>query len=451
MGMPIRSRKIAVTLLVTIFGAACGVYHDDPIPSPVAGVSGASTAKALSPKSDSNGIITASLPLATEPLRLTASTGSASKGAEVEFSSNGFVKAIDVTMESLGDLPVKELAVEAGTESVVTSVGSGIYLGASQAIDAVVPFTVRLPLPTAPAVDPSTLSVLAVVTSQVSGDTSVMLLAPKDFKIDGGRVVFQSTAFGLYSLVTAKPAVTVRIKKKSSRSPEKYRLSKSGPMVRLSDLPKKVTATTTATATSTDRDAARLAIAALPQSVDTTLNVNVAGKSIANYKYALLSENLDCSSATYSSLIPVATNIKDSLGTNGIKTLCVKGQTTSAKETDVETYTWKKVSATASLAADGASSFTLTNGGSATVTLKLASGSEVTNLTIGDFALGFGYLGGSFPGTGGTCRAASMSRSCTIVLTFSGASGKYSNVAHLSYFDGTVNQYLPLTLTATVP
>jgi hypothetical protein len=76
--------------------------------------------------------------------------------------------------------------------------------------------------------------------------------------------------------------------------------------------------------------------------------------------------------------------------------------------------------------------FTLTNAGS-------VSG---TNLN-GTFVSAFNYLGGVFPGTGGTCQAAALAAgtSCTIILSFSPTAAlTYNGSYALTYYDGLKSQ-----------
>ena len=58
----------------------------------------------------------------------------------------------------------------------------------------------------------------------------------------------------------------------------------------------------------------------------TELNVTVTGDNLAYYRYALLSGAADCSSATYSSWITVATPITNTLSGDGARLLCVLGR-----------------------------------------------------------------------------------------------------------------------------
>lgn len=75
--------------------------------------------------------------------------------------------------------------------------------------------------------------------------------------------------------------------------------------------------------------------------------------------------------------------------------------------------------------------FTVSNNGSATA----------TSLAGEALSAPFSYLGGSYPGTGGTCSATLVSgTTCTIVLSFAPTvSGAYEGILTLNYFSGAVS------------
>lgn len=74
-----------------------------------------------------------------------------------------------------------------------------------------------------------------------------------------------------------------------------------------------------------------------------SLNVTIGGSNVAEYQYALITSPSVCSGATYSGFIAVATAITNSLTTEGVYILCVKGRdanlNTQASATE---YSWTR-------------------------------------------------------------------------------------------------------------
>ncbi|MBI1860721.1 MAG: choice-of-anchor D domain-containing protein [Deltaproteobacteria bacterium] len=107
------------------------------------------------------------------------------------------------------------------------------------------------------------------------------------------------------------------------------------------------------------------------------------------------------------------------------------GQTpASLSVSDGATYTYPDTYET--LTAD--KTFTVTNAGSATAT-------SFSNTTPA-LAAPYGYKGGSYPGTGGTCGASlAGSATCTLIVTYSPtATGATSSTINLTYNDGVATQ-----------
>jgi uncharacterized delta-60 repeat protein len=74
-----------------------------------------------------------------------------------------------------------------------------------------------------------------------------------------------------------------------------------------------------------------------------------------------------------------------------------------------------------------------------------------TALNFTGLSAPFNYVGGAFPGTGGTCGASlASSATCTIAIQFSPtATGSFNNTVNLGYNDGTTNSTTSLTLTGS--
>lgn len=83
-----------------------------------------------------------------------------------------------------------------------------------------------------------------------------------------------------------------------------------------------------------------------------------------------------------------------------------------------------------------------------TFTITYISGEiAASNFSFTSFANYFGYAGGSYPGTGGTCGASLSSGSCTITLSyFPKAYNTHTNSPVFSYHDGTGTKTLSLSL-----
>ncbi len=83
-----------------------------------------------------------------------------------------------------------------------------------------------------------------------------------------------------------------------------------------------------------------------------------------------------------------------------------------------------------------------------TFTLTNSGGLTATALVGGGLAAPFTFLGGAYPGTGGTCAATlGSSATCTVVVNYSpGASGAHSDTIQIDYHDGVA----PQTVTRTV-
>lgn len=99
----------------------------------------------------------------------------------------------------------------------------------------------------------------------------------------------------------------------------------------------------------------------------------------------------------------------------------------------------------------------LPNGGATTHTFTIVnSGNEAaTAITEIGLTMPFYFLGGSYPGTSGTCGASlGIGAACTIVVEFSPTvTGAFSDAIHLQYNDGTAIQNVTRQVqgTGTVP
>lgn len=86
-----------------------------------------------------------------------------------------------------------------------------------------------------------------------------------------------------------------------------------------------------------------------------------------------------------------------------------------------------------------------------TITLFNAGGSTATSLAFSFDSSTFGFKGGAFPGTGGTCSTQMAAGSnCTIVIQFRPQSlGNHSGVMTMNYHDGLRTQTDLLDLKGT--
>jgi hypothetical protein len=77
-------------------------------------------------------------------------------------------------------------------------------------------------------------------------------------------------------------------------------------------------------------------------------------------------------------------------------------------------------------------------------------GVEVTSITPSTLAAPFGFRGGSYPGSGGTCTSKLSAGSCELELSFSPTTpDSFSQTLSLQYFDGLESQTLTRTIAGT--
>jgi hypothetical protein len=85
---------------------------------------------------------------------------------------------------------------------------------------------------------------------------------------------------------------------------------------------------------------------------------------------------------------------------------------------------------------------------SVTLSVSFQGGAEVTNITASSLEPPFSFVGGLYPGTGGTCSTKLSTGTCSIKLNFSPtAAGSFSPELNLQYFNGVEPQTLSTTLT----
>lgn len=86
-----------------------------------------------------------------------------------------------------------------------------------------------------------------------------------------------------------------------------------------------------------------------------------------------------------------------------------------------------------------------------TFTLNFVSGGvPATGISITGMSAPFAYLGGTFPGTGGTCTTTLAAGSCTIVIRFAPTLiGNYTRNININYNDGAFPQSIARTITGS--
>lgn len=153
-------------------------------------------------------------------------------------------------------------------------------------------------------------------------------------------------------------------------------------------------------------------------SSDTTLGVTVSGSGVAEYKYAFIDGATDCSSATYGSVIPIATPITDAIGGVGEKVLCVKGKDTAGNFSSTPfVYTWTRTTGGSvfSIAVDNPTlAVDFGHIGNYVLTLTNNTASPISNPIITGLATNWTVQPGSCPTSG----SLSIGASCTWLLEF---------------------------------
>jgi hypothetical protein len=176
----------------------------------------------------------------------------------------------------------------------------------------------------------------------------------------------------------------------------------------------------------------------------------VAGPGITEYKFELRPDRVDCKEATYSKWTPVKKAITLKLAENGVKTLCAVGKNAEGRETGVFQYTWIKQTPKSFVSAEGVNTFDFSDKKSKTVTLNV-KGAKAKAIKVSGLGNGFQFLGGKFPGTGGTCKKGGEDKSCTLVFSLkSTTAGTYSTAVQISYNNGSEEKTLHLNFKASL-
>lgn len=461
---------LSAALVMPLALVACDIYEDVEPPSEFAAAAAADLAApdpvAVAPKSDANGIVTYALDAEAEtPLRVEGSASGAAKGVRLDIPAGALPKDVEVVIEPAVKLPLKQLRTEVGSPAEISEFGASVHVGVTPQLEATEPFTVTMPFdplaePTLAPAGSGTCpcpSILVLGFDADSSETHVMLLAPGDFKSDeeAKTISFRTKRFGIYAIVTVgdvEDSFNERLDRRTSRKPANYGISSIKPKLKLSGLPgsnvKKKSAVAKDDAEADDDDEVQTLEA--PAAADVELKVKVGGDGVKEYRYALRHDMTSCTDAEYSKYQDVKTKIKERLGENGVKILCVQGRDSKKRESEVEAYVWRKTTTGVALGVDGDTPVTLSTTESTTLTLKVTGDALVYDIEVAETPDFADFVGGSFPGTDGTCKAASEDASCTLVLEFTGtAAGQYSGFFRITYYDGADQQTLLVKVAAT--
>jgi hypothetical protein len=280
-------------------------------------------------------------------------------------------------------------------------------------------------------------AVIGLISNVAEGGRSEIVWIPKArLALGSSKVSFKSSSFGVYGLVAVDPPIKEATSLASTRIPSHYGLSGLYRVTPVG-LPKA-------------KVGAVISAGAYVISEDTTIKTTVSGPGITEYKFQLRSDVTDCKGAVYSSYLAVKKAIVSKLNDNGLKTLCIVGKNADGVETDVFQHTWIKQTPKSYVSIEGKNSLDLSDGTAKTVTLTV-TGAKARDLSVAGLGNGFGFAGGKFPGTGGTCKKGGEDKSCTLVLKMTAtAAGSYSATAQVSYFNGSEKKVLNLTLKATL-
>lgn len=435
--------------------SACDVYEGVTPPSEFesAGLAAGQEQppEAAAPSSDAEGAVTYKLAAkATTPIKLSASSSGKAGGVYLEFAVNSLPQDLTVTIEPATALPYKQLRTEVGAPGEISALGAAVFVGATPAVETLEPFAIFFPLDAESAAAGArgeiNVSILALANDLDTKSARITLLSPNDYFYDKetGTISIRTTRFGVYALVKVAKKLTERLERPSTRSPEKFSFSNAVPELKLKGLPGSEQKKSESDSEDDDRSFAA------PTSNKVALDVNVDGDGISEYRYVLGHDQAHCDGLTLGAWTAKKQAITDKLGENGIKVLCVQGRTAKGRESPLVPWAWKKNTTAVSLKPDSTTGYDFSSTATKTVTLTVEGKGSVYDIAISDMPDYYGFAGGSFPGTSGTCKAASEDKSCTVVLEFKGTgTGKFMGIARLSYFDGADTQQTFINLTAT--
>ena len=161
---------------------------------------------------DSDGILTATLdPNASGSQLVEASQSSAIAGTAVNFPAGSLAIATEVTVQEGAALASQSFSDQLGIDSSVTLAAAAptILVESGKSMDTAQPFTIAISLGAGLKLADATpnYAVLYNVTDVSTGSRIAGLIPPTELKIEGGKVLFSTTHFGAFQLVTTSSPV----------------------------------------------------------------------------------------------------------------------------------------------------------------------------------------------------------------------------------------------------
>ncbi len=147
--------------------------------------------------------------------QIAASESSAIAGAAVVFPPGSLAVSTTIELAPAAPLTDGDLTT-VGVDSAVVASGTPVSITSSEKMDAVNPFTLALPIPSAAGlrlqgVDPERLSILYKLERISSGETVAGVFTANQLRVNNGKVEFETSWFGTYQvIITERPVVQAR-------------------------------------------------------------------------------------------------------------------------------------------------------------------------------------------------------------------------------------------------